>query len=139
MTNSVVDASCGVSIYEVYFDSPGSDTGASSSLNAEWVQLNNNCSAGKSLTGSTVRDAAGHVYKFGGYTGAGSKAKVPHGQGQQHRVDTVLEPDLVHLQQHGQRRDFLHTKVAPMTWRAYAESSFDASLQHERQDLAREH
>jgi hypothetical protein len=30
-----------IQIYEIYYNSPGSDTGSNSSLNAEWVRLYN--------------------------------------------------------------------------------------------------
>src|SRR5262249_17489922 len=75
-------AACGVSIYEIYYDSPGTDSGTNTSLNAEWIQLKNSCSTGKSLYHWTIRDAAGHVYQFGTYTlGAGKKVKVHTGKG----------------------------------------------------------
>jgi hypothetical protein len=52
---------------KVYFDSPGSDYGSKSSLNAEWIKLKNTGSAAKSLSGWKIRDAAGHVYRFGSF------------------------------------------------------------------------
>ena len=68
------NASCGVSIYRIYYNSPGSDDGSNTSLNAEWIQLTNNCSTGKSLYHWTIKDAAGHTYTFGTYTlAAGTK------------------------------------------------------------------
>ena len=71
-----------VYIYRVYFDSPGSDTGSNTSLNAEWIKLRNRCSTGKSLTGWKIKDAAGHTYKFGTYTlRAGYTVKVHTGRG----------------------------------------------------------
>lgn len=57
-------AAGGIQIYRVYYDSPGSDNGSNSSLNAEYVQLKNTSSQTKYLTGWTLRDAANHVYKF---------------------------------------------------------------------------
>jgi hypothetical protein len=81
-------AACGVSIYEIYYDSPGTDTGSNSSLNGEWIQLRNSCSTGKSLYHWTVRDAAGHIYKFGTYTLGGSKkVKVHTGNGTNSATD----------------------------------------------------
>jgi hypothetical protein len=50
-----------VYIYKVYFDSPGSDTGSNSSLNAEYVVIRNGDNVSHSVSGWTVRDAAGHV------------------------------------------------------------------------------
>jgi hypothetical protein len=52
-------------IYKVYFDSPGSDRGSNSSLNAEYVVIKNGDNVAHSVSGWTVRDKAGHVYKFG--------------------------------------------------------------------------
>ncbi len=61
-------ADAAVTISKIYFDSPGSDSGSNPSLNAEWIQLHNNGTSGAKLTGWKIRDAAGHVYKFGRYT-----------------------------------------------------------------------
>jgi hypothetical protein len=58
------DAASGLQFQKVYYDSPGSDTGSNTSLNAEWVQIKNVTSTTKYLTNWTVRDNAGHVYKF---------------------------------------------------------------------------
>ena len=64
-----------VKIKEIVYNSPGSDTGSNKSLNAEWVQLHNTASHSVKLTGWRVRDAAGHVYKFGTFRlGAGGNA-----------------------------------------------------------------
>lgn len=46
------------------FDSPGSDTGSNTSLNAEYAKVVNNTSSPVSLTGWTLRDAGRHVYTF---------------------------------------------------------------------------
>jgi lamin tail-like protein len=65
---SLAPASFGaIRIVKIYFDSPGSDTGSNSSLNAEWIRLKNTGSAGKQLQGWRIRDAAGHVYVFGAF------------------------------------------------------------------------
>jgi Lamin Tail Domain len=61
-------ASAAIKITTIYFDSPGSDYGSNSSLNAEWIRLKNNGSGAKSLNGWTIRDAANHVYRFGTFT-----------------------------------------------------------------------
>ncbi len=75
-------ASASVKISKIYFDSPGSDTGSNSSLNAEWVQLHNTSSSGVTLTGWEVRDAAGHVYTFGTFKlFAGGFVKIHTGSG----------------------------------------------------------
>ncbi len=53
-----------VFIYEIFYNSPGSDHGSNSSLNAEWVELRNSSGHPITLTHWTLRDKAGHVYKF---------------------------------------------------------------------------
>jgi hypothetical protein len=57
-----------IAIAEIWYNSPGRDTGANTSLNHEWVELHNNTGRAISLTRWTLRDAAGHVYKFGTFT-----------------------------------------------------------------------
>ena len=49
----------------IYYDSPGSDTRTNTSLNAEYAIVKNVTGVTRCLTGWTVRDAAGHIYKFG--------------------------------------------------------------------------
>jgi hypothetical protein len=69
-------------IYKVYYNSPGSDTGSRSSLNAEYVVIRNGDDVSHSISGWTVRDAAGHVYKFGTLRlGAGKQAVIHTGKG----------------------------------------------------------
>ena len=71
-----------VYIYKVYFDSPGSDRGSNSSLNAEYVVIRNGDNVSHSISGWTVRDAAGHMYKFGSLRlGAGKQAIIHTGDG----------------------------------------------------------
>ncbi len=57
-------ASLGVVISKIYYDSPGSDTGTNGSLNAEYITLKNLRSTPRVITGWTIRDPQGHVYKF---------------------------------------------------------------------------
>ena len=72
----------GAAITAIYFDSPGSDRGGTTSLNAEWVQIKNTTSSSKTLTGWTLRDAASHVYAFGTFhLAAGASVKVHTGSG----------------------------------------------------------
>ncbi|MFL5679301.1 MAG: lamin tail domain-containing protein [Chloroflexota bacterium] len=74
-------ASC-VQIYRIYYNSPGTDTRTNTSLNAEWIQLKNLCTSGKSLSSWKIKDLAGHTYTFGTYTlGAGKYVKVHTGSG----------------------------------------------------------
>src|SRR5215218_4245381 len=71
-----------VYIYKVYFDSPGTDRGSSSSLNAEYVVIRNGDDVSHFVSGWTVRDKAGHVYKFGSLRlGAGKQAIIHTGDG----------------------------------------------------------
>ena len=77
-----------IQIHEIYYNSPGTDTGSNSSLNAEWVRLYNTSSSKISLTNWTLRDAAGHVFKFATYTlGAHSYVKIHTGHGTRTQTD----------------------------------------------------
>src|SRR5215467_1465793 len=57
-----------VVISEIFYNSPGSDHGSNTSLNAEWVKLRNRTGHRVSLDGWTLRDTAHHVYHFVGYS-----------------------------------------------------------------------
>jgi Lamin Tail Domain len=57
-----------VAISEIWYNSPGKDTGSNLSLNHEWVELHNNTARAVSLANWTLRDKAGHVYKVGALT-----------------------------------------------------------------------
>jgi Lamin Tail Domain len=71
-----------IGIYRIYYNSPGTDTGSNTSLDAEWIQLHNRCSTSRSLTNAKIKDAAGHSYTFGSYTlGGGKYVKVHTGKG----------------------------------------------------------
>jgi hypothetical protein len=49
-------------------NSQGSDTGSNTSLNGEWVRIKNSSSTTTyNLTGWTIRDRTGYVYKFPTY------------------------------------------------------------------------
>jgi hypothetical protein len=75
-------------IHEIYYNSPGSDTGSNSSLNGEWVQLHNRVGYRISLSGWTLRDTAGHVYKFGTYSLKGyGYIKIHTGKGTNTQTD----------------------------------------------------
>ena len=77
-----------IQINEIYYNSPGTDTGSNSSLNAEWVRLYNTSSSRITLTNWTLRDAAGHVFTFGTYTlGAHSYVKIHTGHGTRTQTD----------------------------------------------------
>lgn len=76
------EAAGSVHLYKIYYDSPGSDTGSNTSLNAEYVQIRNSTSRAVSLKGWTVTDASRHTYTFGTYTlGAGKTVTVRTGKG----------------------------------------------------------
>jgi Lamin Tail Domain len=71
-----------VSIYRIYYNSPGTDTGSNTSLNGEWIQLHNKCSTSRSLTNAKIKDYVGHTYTFGTYSlGGGKYVKVHTGKG----------------------------------------------------------
>jgi hypothetical protein len=75
-------ASAAIKIREIYFDSPGADTGSNKSLNAEWVLIKNTGTTRKTLTGWTLRDTSHHVYKFPTFKlGPGKSVKVHTGKG----------------------------------------------------------
>lgn len=79
---SPAQAASRIQIHEIYYNPPGPDYGSNSSLNAEWVQLHNTSGSRIALTGWTLRDAQGHVYKFGTYTiGAYGSVKIHTGKG----------------------------------------------------------
>ena len=76
---SLVPAAPGaIKITKIYFDSPGSDTGSNSSLNAEWIRLKNTGNRAKSLRGWKITDASGHRYRFGRYRLAAGKTVTIH-------------------------------------------------------------
>ncbi len=71
-----------VVINKIFYNSPGSDTGSNTSLNAEWVQLHNRTGHAITLTHWTLRDRVGHVYRFGTYRiKAGVFLRIHTGQG----------------------------------------------------------
>jgi hypothetical protein len=85
--SSASAASC-VGLHSIYYNSPGTDTGSNTSLNAEWIQLRNRCSTSRSLTNAKIKDAAGHTYTFGSYAlGGGKYVKVRTGKGSNTATD----------------------------------------------------
>ncbi|HYU86658.1 MAG TPA: lamin tail domain-containing protein [Kribbellaceae bacterium] len=63
-TTAQADAAGAIQFRRFQYDSPGSDTGSNTSLNAEYFQLKNVTTRTFNLYGWTVRDAAGHTYRF---------------------------------------------------------------------------
>jgi Lamin Tail Domain len=81
VTQAPAFAGC-MSIYRIYYNSPGSDTGTNYSINGEWIQLHNGCSTSRSLHYWKIKDVAGHTYTFGTYTlGAYKYVKIHTGKG----------------------------------------------------------
>jgi hypothetical protein len=75
---AATSAPAAIKIAKIYYDSPGADTGSNSSLNDEWIRIRNTFSTARSLTGWRIRDASGHVYRFGTYTLPGGSAVTVH-------------------------------------------------------------
>ena len=83
-----------VRIDRVQYDSPGNDTGSNPSLNAEWVVIKNFGRRAKQLRGFTVRDTAGHVYRFGRFKlRSGRSVKIHTGSGRNSRTDRYWGQD----------------------------------------------
>jgi hypothetical protein len=61
-------ASAAIVMTKIYYDSPGPDRGTNKSLNAEWIRLKNAGRRRSSLRNWTIRNAAGHLYRFGRYS-----------------------------------------------------------------------
>jgi hypothetical protein len=71
-----------VKIATIYYDSPGSDKGSNTSLNAEYVDLKNTTTKAQTITGWTLRDAGKFVYTFPKTTiAAGKTVRVHTGKG----------------------------------------------------------
>jgi hypothetical protein len=71
-----------IMIYKVQYNSPGSDTGSNTSLNAEYVVIKNTTRNNRVLTGWTLRDKTGYTYKFPAFTlKAGAIVTVHTGRG----------------------------------------------------------
>ena len=71
-----------IQLGRIQYNSPGADTGSNASLNAEYVFIKNLGSSTATLTGYTLRDAQGHVYKFGTFRlGAHQQMVVHTGKG----------------------------------------------------------
>ena len=79
---TTAEAAGGVVIWRAYYDSPGSDTGTNTSLNAEYIILKNTSTTTKTITGWTLRDKANYIYKFPTTTiGAGKYLYIRTGKG----------------------------------------------------------
>ncbi len=82
LLSTPAEAAGGVTIYHVWFDSPGSDTRSNTSLNGEWVQIKNTSRSAISLKGYVLKDVSNHRYTFKNIKiGAGKYIKVHTGKG----------------------------------------------------------
>lgn len=82
LATAPAQAAGSVRIYKVYYDSPGSDRGGNSSLNAEYVQIRNSTGSAFQMKGHTLKDASNHRYTFPSYRiSAGKTVKVHTGKG----------------------------------------------------------
>jgi len=76
------DASSAVRFGKIQYDSPGSDTGSNSSLNAEYVTITNHAATKRKLTGWTLRDASHHIFRFPTFSlASGASVRVHTGSG----------------------------------------------------------
>lgn len=81
MTAHATECNC-VKFGVIQYDSPGRDTGSNASLNAEWVTIKNTTSRARTMTGWTLRDSEGNVYRFPSFTlRAGRSVRVHTGDG----------------------------------------------------------
>jgi Lamin Tail Domain len=83
MSGSPAQAASRMQISEIYYNSPGRDTGSNSSLNAEWVLLHNTSGDRISMTHWTLHDGGQkHTFTFGTFTiGPHGYVKIHTGKG----------------------------------------------------------
>ena len=102
------------------YDPSGSDTGSNTSLNREWVKLVNHVRSAKNLTGWTVRDRDGHVYKFGNFHLApGQAVRVHTGRGTDTGTDVYWDADSYVWNNSGDKvilRSWSGAKVDTCSW-----------------------
>lgn len=83
-----------VSFTKIQYNSPGTDTRSTKSLNDEWVRMTNNTGKAIDLNNWSVRDKAGHSYTFTSYMlNSGARVYVHTGPG------TNGKPDVQHRYQ----------------------------------------
>lgn len=88
------EAAPAVRFTKAYVNSPGSDTRSNASLNAEWVRVKNFGTSRRTLTGWTIRDDSGKVYKFPSFSlGAGATVTLHTGSGTNTRTDLYWRQD----------------------------------------------
>lgn len=77
-----------VKISVIRYNPPGADTTSTTQLDGEYVTLKNTTSTSRSITGWTLRDAQGHVYKLSTFTlAAGASVRIHTGPGVNSRTD----------------------------------------------------
>ncbi|MFE2044001.1 lamin tail domain-containing protein [Streptomyces sp. NPDC059477] len=82
LLSTPAQAAGGVVLYHAWFDSPGSDTGSTTSLNGEWVEIKNTSRSAISLKGWVLKDTANHKYVFPNVKiAAGKTIKIRTGTG----------------------------------------------------------
>lgn len=83
-----------VTISRVQYYSPGDDTGSNASLNKEWIRLTSQNSSAQMITGWTIRDPEGHVFKFPEFKlRAGKSVTVHTGAGADTKTDLYWDFD----------------------------------------------
>ncbi|WP_233358861.1 lamin tail domain-containing protein [Thermomonospora amylolytica] len=78
MSPTAANAAPAIQIYRVYYNSPGSDTGSNSNLNAEWVQIINHGTTSRQLKDWKIKDKTGYTYTFGSFTLGAKKTVTVH-------------------------------------------------------------
>ncbi|MBA9002388.1 lamin tail domain-containing protein [Thermomonospora cellulosilytica] len=78
MSPTAAEAAPAIQIYRVYYNSPGSDTGSNSNLNAEWVQIINRGTTSRQLKDWKIKDKTGYTYTFGSFTLGAKKTVTVH-------------------------------------------------------------
>jgi len=113
-------AASAVQITYVQYDSPGPDTRSNKSLNAEWVRIRNFSSTKKTLTGWTLRDRAGHVYRFNTFAlKPGKSVRIHTGKGANTAADRYWRRDRYVWNNRGDKailRNRAGTTMGTCTW-----------------------
>lgn len=94
LTSVEATAASPIRFSRVQYDSPGSDGGSNASLNAEWARVTNHGRKTRTLTGWTIRDPQGHVFKFPTFRlRAGKSVRLHTGRGANTRTDLYWRQD----------------------------------------------
>ena len=113
-------AASAVQITYVQYDSPGPDTRSNKSLNAEWVRIRNFSSTKKTMSGWTLRDRAGHVYRFNTFAlKPGKSVRIHTGKGANTAADRYWRRDRYVWNNRGDKailRNRAGTTMGTCTW-----------------------